>query len=63
MLVFAVLFLVANAISLYFYLWDPFMSQWYRDPLKVQTPAMRGMMLLDLIEFIAVGFLVWVTVD
>lgn len=63
MLVFAVLLMVANALSLYFYLWHPFMADWYRNPTMVPTFAMRGMMLLDLIEFLAVGFLVWVTVD
>ena len=63
MLVFAVLLLVENAVALYFYVWDPFMATWYRDPARVPTGAMRGLLLLDVLETGAVAFLVWITVD
>ncbi|MEF8773727.1 MAG: hypothetical protein V5A37_03285 [Halobacteriales archaeon] len=63
MLTFALLLLSENAIALYFYLWHPMMSEWFRDSLHVPTAAMRGMLILDLIELVAIVFLVWVTVD
>lgn len=63
LLVFAVFLLVENAIGLYFYVWHPFFSVWFRDPTMVPTAAMRGLMFLDLVELLAVLFLAWVTVD
>jgi len=63
LLVFAVLLLTENAVALYFYVWDPFMTAWFRDPTMVPTAAMRGLLLLELLEFGAVAFLVWITVD
>jgi len=63
MLVFAVLLLAENAVALYFYVWDPFMATWYRDPTQVPTVAMRALLLLDALETGAVAFLVWITVD
>jgi hypothetical protein len=60
MLTFAVVLLCQNALSLYFYVWDPAMSEWLA---LVPTHAMRGLLILDLLELVAVLFLVWVTVD
>jgi hypothetical protein len=63
LLVFAMLLLFENSLSLYYYLWDPFLSGWYRDPTRVPTAAMRSMMILDILETAAVLFLVWITLD
>ncbi|PSP80263.1 hypothetical protein BRC81_03505 [Halobacteriales archaeon QS_1_68_20] len=63
LLVFSLLLLSQNGLSLYYYLWDPTLSDWFRDPELVPTVAMRGLMMLDMLQLAAVGFLVWVTVD
>ena len=61
--IFSLLLLSQNGISLYYYMWDPMLSDWFRNPQQVPTPAMRGLMILDVLQLVAVGFLVWVTID
>lgn len=61
--VFSLLLLSQNGLSLYYYLWDPVLSDWFRDPELVPATAMRGLMLLDILQLVAIGFLAWVTVD
>lgn len=63
LLAFSVLLLSQNGLALYYYMFDPMLANWYRDPAMVPTGAMRSLMLLELLQLAAVGFLVWVTVD
>lgn len=53
-LVFALLLLCENALAFYYYTFSG---------LDLTTPAIRAMMYLQLIETIAIAFLVWVTYD
>jgi CHASE2 domain-containing sensor protein len=59
--VFAVMLLAENALGLYFYLWDPMMHGWWHE--EVPTLAVRAVMVLDLLEFLGVVCLAWVTWD
>jgi len=52
-LVFAVVLLAENALALFYYLNPPPMS----------VPAVRAMMYLQMLETVAIGFLVYVTWD
>ena len=51
--VFAVLLLAENALALFYYL----------NPPQMSTPAVRAMMYLQVLEFVGIAFLVYVTVD
>ncbi|MFO8115018.1 MAG: hypothetical protein R6U01_06585 [Halorubrum sp.] len=51
--VFALFLLAENALALFYYLNPPAMS----------TPAVRAMMYLQVLEFVGIAFLVYVTVD
>jgi len=59
--VFAVLLLAENALGLYFYAWDPVMHDWWHH--DVPMLAVRGAMVLDLLQLGGVLFLAWVTWD
>jgi hypothetical protein len=59
--VFATLLLAENGLSLYFYLLDPVMHDWWHG--EVPTLALRAMMVLDLLEFCGLLFLGWVSWD
>lgn len=59
--VFALLLLAENAMGLYFYLWHPVMHGWWHE--EVPALALRVAMVLDLLEFVGVLFLAWVTWD
>jgi len=53
-LVFALLLLCENALAFYYYTFST---------LELTTPAIRAMMFLQLLETLAIAFLVWVTYD
>ncbi|RAW45253.1 hypothetical protein DQW50_09800 [Halorubrum sp. 48-1-W] len=51
--VFALFLLAENALALFYYL----------DPPAMSPPAVRAMMYLQILEFVGIAFLVYVTVD
>lgn len=53
-LVFAVLLLAENALAFYYYT---------LSGLELTTPAIRAMMVLQVLELFAIAFLTWVTYD
>jgi len=53
-LVFALLLLAENALAFYYYTFSG---------LELTTPAIRAMMVLQVLELVAIAFLTWVTYD
>jgi hypothetical protein len=51
--IFAAFLLVENALALFYYL----------DPPQMSLPAVRAMMYLQILEFVGIAFLVYVTWD
>ena len=63
LLVFAVLLLAENALSVYFFVFENTLSAWILDPTAVPPPAQQAMLTLRALEFAGVVFLTWVTWD
>ncbi len=61
MLIFALLLLAENAFTLYYYMVDPTLSDWFRT--GVPPVAWRAMLLFRVLEMLAIAFLTWVTMD
>ena len=61
MVAFAVVLLAENALALYVYLLDPVLSVWFST--AVPDPAWQAMVALHALETVALGALVWVTMD
>jgi len=59
--VFALVLLSENALTLYFYLLDPTMHDWWHY--EVPTLALQAALALNVLEMLAIVFLAWVTWD
>jgi hypothetical protein len=63
LLVFAVLLLAENALSIYFFVFHNHLTAWINTASMVPPPAQRAMLALRILEFIGIAFLSWVTWD
>lgn len=61
LLVFGLLLLVENVLSLYYYTVDPTLSAWFAT--AVPPVVWRATMAVHVVEAVAVGFLLWITMD
>lgn len=61
LLVFSLLLLVENTLSLYYYVADPTLAAWFAT--AVPAVAWRAMMLLHVLETMALLFLTWISWD
>lgn len=59
--IFAVLLLLQNALTVYYYLWDPTLSVWFAT--DGPRALWQAMMIVDILEVIGLSFLAWVTYD
>lgn len=59
--IFAVLLLLQNALTVYYYLWDPTLSIWFES--SGPRPLWQAMMIVDILEMVGLAFLAWVTYD
>ena len=60
LLVFALMLLGENALGLYYFLVDPTLTGWFSG---IPDIAATALMALRLLETLAIGFLLWVTLD
>ena len=61
MVAFAVVLLAENGLALYIYLLDPVLTVWFST--QVPDPAWQAVVVLHALETLALGVLVWVTLD
>jgi hypothetical protein len=62
MVVFTALLFVENGFAVYYYLIDPELSAWFSSA-AVPDVAWHAMLLFHVLELLAIGFLLWVTLD
>jgi hypothetical protein len=61
--VFALFFLLENALAVYFFIFDPTLSAWIISPQFVPPIAQFAMSSLRVLEFGGLAFITWITWD